>query len=41
MGDTACIRERRFTYKMLNGKPEMKRPPEYLGANGRIILKWI
>jgi len=31
----------RSTYRVLVGKPEGKRPLVRLGADGRIILRWI
>jgi hypothetical protein len=33
--------ERRSTYRALVGEPEEKEHLEYLGVDGRIILKWI
>jgi hypothetical protein len=31
----------RSTYKILNGKPQVRGHLEDLGIDGRIILKWI
>ena len=35
------MRDRGRGQRILVGKPEGKRPLEYLGIDGKIILKWI
>ena len=37
----ACMRERKFAYRILIGKPEEKSHSEDPGVDGRIILRWI
>jgi hypothetical protein len=36
-----CMVEIKNVYKILVGKPEGKRPLRSIGADGRLILKWI
>jgi hypothetical protein len=40
-GHAACTVKRRGSYRVLVGKPEVKKHLEDLRVNGRIILKWI
>jgi hypothetical protein len=41
VGYVAFMGDKTDAYKVLVGKPEGKRPLEYLDVRGRIILKWI
>jgi hypothetical protein len=39
-GHVACMMEGRGVYRILVGRPEVKRPLERLGVGGRITLRW-
>jgi hypothetical protein len=40
-GHVACMGEKRYAYRVLVWNPDGKRHFRRLGAEGRIILKWI
>jgi hypothetical protein len=41
VGHVACMGERRVVHRVLVGRPGERDNLEYLGINGRVILKWI